>query len=336
MKISFSRALSSLAFLSSLAVASAAEAPKAVFPDTRFAFGEARQGVPIEHAFILRNEGSAALRILGIRMTAPLRLDRMPAQISPGTEVKLRAHLETSKLSGPFKGEILISLNDPALPETTLLFEGRVVPPIELLPRPAFFVAGQRGKGREFAIEIINHEPDPLRIESVEHSRERFTTKLETIEEGSRYRLTLMLNPDGPGGKKAETILVKTSSLTRPLLYIAANTYLQERVYTFPEAVDLGVLRLADIRANPDLLQRTAQTLMVYQSGGSDFHASLRTSIAVLDLKSERGPNGDRYQSTVSLVPEKVQAGLIEGSIIIETNDPEFPKITVPVHGEIR
>jgi len=336
MKITFSRALILFIFLASLAIASTAETPKAVLLDTRFAFGELGQGALIEHEFILRNDGSAVLRILGIRMTAPLQLDRIPAQILPGTEVKLRAHLDTSKLSGPIKGEILISLNDPALPEMTLLLEGRVVPQIELLPRPIFFVAGQRGKGREAAIEIINHEQDPLRIESVEHSRERFTTKLETMEEGRRYRLILALNPDGPGGKKTETILVKTSSRTRPLLYIAANTYLQERVYTFPEAVDLGVLRLSDIKANPDLLQRTAQTLMVYQSGGSDFRVRLRTNMAVLDLKSERGPKGDRYQSTVSLVPEKVEAGPIEGSITIETNDPEFPKITVPVHGEIK
>jgi hypothetical protein len=56
--------------------------------------------------------------------------------------------------------------------------------------------------------------------------------------------LILILNPDGPGGKKTDTILVKTSSRTMPLLKISANTYLRERVYTFPDEVDLGALRL--------------------------------------------------------------------------------------------
>ena len=59
-----------------------------------------------------------------------------------------------------------------------------------------------------------------------------------------------------------------------PLLNIPANTYLREHVYTFPDAVDLGSLRLADIKAQPDLLQRTAQTLMVYQWGGTDFQVA--------------------------------------------------------------
>jgi len=95
-------------------------------------------------------------------------------------------------------------------------------------------------------------------------------------------------------------------------------------------------LRLEDLKAHPDLLQRTAQTLMVYQSGGADFQVKLRTDLPVLDLKSERGPKGDRYQSTVTLIGEKLQAGPIEGSIVIETNDPDFPNLTVPVRGEIR
>ena len=316
-------------------VAWPADGPKAVMPETRFAFGTAIRGAGIEHAFVLRSEGSAALRILEIRTTAPLLLDRMPAQIEPGAEIKLLVRLDTSKLSGPFDGEILISLNDPALPEARLVFEGRVVPPIEVSPRPAYFVAARRGERRQTALEIINHEAEPLRIESVEHPLERFTTKLETLEEGRRYRLSLILNPDGPGGKQMETILVKTSSRTRPLLKIPANTYLRERIYTFPDTVDLGTLRLTDINAQPDLLQGMAQILMVYQPGGTDFRVNLRTDLPVLELKWERGPRGDRFQATIALTREKLEAGPIKGSIVIETNDPEFPRLTVPVTGFI-
>lgn len=312
------------------------DTPKAVIPETRFAFVETPEGTPIEHEFVLRNEGGGALRILNVRVAPSLMLDRMPAQIAPGTQAKLRVHLDTSKLSGLYEGQILLSLNDPALPEANLIFEGRVIPAIELSPSPMFFIAGQRGEHREASIEIINHESESLRIESVEHPNERFTTKLETVEEGHRYRLSLILNPDGPGGKKSETIRIKTSSRTRPILNIAANTYLHERVYTFPDEIDLGVMRLADIKAHPDLLQQTAQTLMVYQSGGSDFRAKLHTDLSILDLKSERGPKGDRYQYTLTMVGEKIQIGPIRGAIFIETNDPEFPSLAVPIYGEIR
>jgi hypothetical protein len=322
-------------FLAPLSVAFPAETPKAVFPETQFTFGKVMRGTEIQHEFVLRNEGKAALRILGVSCTAPLLLDRMPAHLEPMAEVRLRVQLDTSKLSGPFEGQISILLNDPVLPEGLLVFEGRVVPPIELLPRPVVFLAARRGESKSAAVEIINHESEPLQIESVQHPKERFTTKLETVEEGRRYRLKLTLNPDAPGGKNSETIVLKTSSHTTPLLRIPANTFLRERVYAFPDEVDLGALRLADIIKQPDLLERTAQILMMYQWGGSDFRVNLRTDLPLLDLKWERGPNGDRYQATIKLIPGKLQKGPIKGNISIETNDPEFPNLTVPVTGLI-
>lgn len=318
-----------------LPIVLSAEAPKAILPEARFAFGTAVRGTTIKHEFVLKNEGAADLRIKGVRLTSPLSLGSMPAVVKRGGQVSLRVQLDTSTLYGPFEGQILISLNDPSLPEARLAFEGRVVPPIEVSPQPVFFVAARRGQHRVAALDIINHEQESLRIESVEHPKGRFTTKLDTVEEGHRYRLSLILNPNGPGGKKTETILLKTSSQTTPLLKIPANTYLRERVYTFPDKIDFGSMSLAHIKAQPNFLKRMAQTLMVYQWGGSDFRVNLRTDIPMLDLKWERGPNGDRYQATITLIGEKVQAGPIEGFIIIETNDQEFPNLTVPVTGSI-
>ncbi len=320
--------------LASMAIYVWAGVPKAVFPETRFTF-KVVQGTEIEHEFVLRNEGAAALRILGFRWTAPLSFDRMPAHIEPGAEVRVRVHLGTTELRGRFEGQILVSLNDPVLPEASLSVEGQVVPSVEVSPHPVFFVAASRGEHRQAAIEIINHALEPLRIDSVEHPSERFATRLETVEEGRRYRLSLILNPDGPGGKAADIIVVKTSSATTPLLRIAANTYLREQVYTFPTAVDLGALRLDDIKENPDLLQQMAQTLMVYQSGGSDFRVKASTDLPILDLKWERGAKGDRYQGAITLIGEKLQPGPLNGSIVIETNDPKFPRLVVPVTGLI-
>src|SRR2546426_5686505 len=85
-----------------------------------------------------------------------------------------------------------------------------------------------------------------------------------------------------------------------------------------------------DIEADPDLLPRTAQTLMIYQSGGSNFGVTLSTDLSELDLKWERGRQGDRYQATVSLIREKLRLGPVKGFIVIETNDPQFPTVRVP------
>ena len=148
------------------------------------------------------------------------------------------------------------------------------------------------------------------------------------LQSGQRYRLTLTLNPQGPGGKAVDTVLFRTSSKRIAVLKIDANTYLYERVHTFPDIVDLGTWRVDDTA-------RAALTVMVYQEGGSDFHAKLSTDLPALRLKWERGPKGDRYQATITFVSEKIQVGSLKGSIFIDTNDTELPRVIVPVYGQI-
>jgi Protein of unknown function (DUF1573) len=175
---------------------------KAVFPEARFEFGEVLSGTIVEHDFALRNAGSVPTRIEKVSMTTPLLVTQMPRDVAPGAEGRIYFKLDTVNLEGKFEGTILVSLNDPALPQARLSFSGHILPAIELSPRPAFFVAGQRGQGNRAAIEIVNHESEPLRIEKIEHPAERFTTQLEALKPGQRYRLTLALKADVPVGER--------------------------------------------------------------------------------------------------------------------------------------
>lgn len=315
--------------------AAASERPRAVFAQTIVNFGTAIQGTRIVGEFGLHNDSVAPLRIRGLQATAPLRPERIPAHIGPGARIALRVHLDTTTLSGPFEGVVRVSLDDPGLPEAHLTVQGHVIPPIEVSPLPAFFIAAERGERKEASVEIVNHEREPLAIRAVEHSSEVFTTRLDTVEAGRRYRLTVLLNATDRAGKYHDVLRIRTSRPESRGVTIPVYIRVRERVYTFPDAVDLGALRLSDIEQNPDLLAQTAQTLMIYQSGGSDFHVRLRSDLPELDLKWERGQQGDRYQATVSLIRAKLRPGVLRGTIVIETNDSQFPEITVPVSGAI-
>ena len=302
--------------------------PRVVFSESQFEFGEVLSGTVVEHDFALHTTGAVPTRIEKVSMTTPLLVTQMPHDVLPGSEGKIHFKLDTANLEGPFEGTILVYLNDPALPQARLSFSGHIVPAIELSPRPAFFVAGQRGKANRASIEIVNHESEPLRVEKIEHPAERFTTKLEALKPGQHYRLTLALKPDGPGGRAADSILITTSSKRMPVLKVGANTYLYDRVHAFPDVVDFGTWRAAEASG-------AAITLMIHQEGGSDFKAQLSSDVPGLRLKAERGPKRDRYQIEISLVPDKVRVGPMKGSIFIDTNDGEFPRVIVPVSGQI-
>jgi hypothetical protein len=156
--------------------APALDAPKAVFIETRFQFENAICGSVVEHDFLLKNEGSAPLRIEEVSMTSPFLVTGMPGEIAPGAQGTIHFKLDTASLAGRFQGAILVFLNDPASPEVSLSFGGQVVKTIELSPMPAFFVSAQKGESKQSSIEIINHGLEPLCIEKVEHSTDRFIT----------------------------------------------------------------------------------------------------------------------------------------------------------------
>ena len=300
----------------------------AFFPQEVFDFGRVLSGTMVEHDFLVRNTGLLRLVIQKVSMTTPLLATQMPREVAPGKEGRIHFKLDTTNLAGPFDGVIVVFLNDTALPQASLSFRGDITPPIELSPMPAFFVAGQRGRGGQAAIEIVNHELEPLRIERIEHRTNRFTTQLETTKQGQRYRLNLILRPDGPGGRSADTNVLSTSSKRIPTLKVEANTYLYERVHAFPEVLALGTLNAADAG-------EAGATLMVYQEGGQDFRVNLSTDISGLNLKWERGPLGDRYHAKITLTAGKISLGAVKGSIFVDTNDPQFPRLTVPVSGQI-
>jgi hypothetical protein len=312
----------------------AAQLPGLVFSETSVDLHSVFAGEPAEHAFTIRNNGDAPVAIARVDLTPPLSIKRMPAVIPPGQQRTIVVSLDTTKVLGRFEGIAIIHFASPQFDDAELTLAARVVGRIEVAPLPAFFVAGQRGKVTEQSLDVINHEPVPVVINAVEHPRNNFTTKLETIDPGWHYRLTLVLNPNGATGSHTDLIVLRTSSAQNPTVPIEANTILRARVHTFPDTVDMGVLRLSEIATNSSPPQQP-QILMVYQDGGKDFRVTVRSSLDCVSVAAERSPAGDRYQIVVSLRPGKIHLGAINGEIVINTSDPDFPELFVPVNGTI-
>src|SRR5687767_14698882 len=118
---------------------------------------------------------------------------------------------------------LVVALVSPAAsqirsaPQLTAEFTGAGV---SLSPQKSLALVGGKGQTTNRSVLIVNREADPLRIVTVEHPTDRFTTRLETIEDGRRYRVTLTLRPDGPLGRGQQTLRIKTSSSATPVLAI--------------------------------------------------------------------------------------------------------------------
>jgi hypothetical protein len=310
----------------------AAGNPEAVFLRPAFNFPSAVRGEIVEHEFIVENRGSAPLRILKTSMTPPLLATALPSLVAPGAQAALGFRLDTNQLKGRFDGVIVVFLNDPNLPAARLAFRGQVLTPVAVLPAPMLNVAARRGHSASAHVDIVNRDASPLKVYKIEHPDDRFSTSLETIENGQRYRLTLTLNPDGPGGENSGIILVHTSNKAAPVLRIRANTALLDRVFVSPSHLQLGSLPLTVIQENPGLAQQFVRILTVH-GDQTNFQIEARTNLPYLRLRLRPAPKGGGHQVIITLAPDKLRAGPIRGSIVILTNDAEFQKITVPVSG---
>ncbi len=305
-------------------------------PERLFDFGTVMEDAPIVHTFAIENTGREPLVISNVLVTAPLMFQNLRKRLLPGERLDINIYLGTPRKAGEYKGWLKVMFKDPGL--TNLIFDvrGRIVPLIEIKPFPAFFVTTQRGQPKQATIDILNHEPDPLNIQRVEHTRTRFTTDLKIVTPGQRFTLTLNLDGKGAPGRATEIIKLLTSSKQRPVVQVQANTYIKERVYTFPDTLDLGEVRRGDLRAHPTLTNYLSQTLMVYQSGGTNFQAVAKSDAPFLRLSTELSKKyKDRCQITVEVLPDRLAVGPLSSRIEITTNDREFPTLEVPVTGMV-
>jgi hypothetical protein len=66
---------------------------------------------------------------------------------------------------------------------------------------------------------------------------------------------------------------------------------------------------------------------MVYQEGGKDFRVVAQTDLPFLQLSTFQADLEDRYEIRLTLLPENLKSGAVIGTIVILSNDQEFPRV---------
>jgi hypothetical protein len=324
--------LHALLSLLSLGLLAQPLAPVVVATPLRCDFGRVSSGEPVTCTFILRNGDSQPARISEVGLTKPLTLRRAPAVIAPGEAVTLHVDLDTQGLDGSYEGTLTLRFDGGQAGTVTLSIAGEARQSIALIPGRVLLVAGHEGDTAAGSIEIVNREEAPISLTLASPAPEGTELRIETVEQGRRFRLVLTMNPGGPLGRRQHEIVLAAGGPHPSRILIRAHTLRRARVYTFPESVDLGAIPLGALMSDP---ARFAQTLMVYQRRGTAFDARFSIDTPAVRVSAERGPNGDRYQATLTYVPGALAAGPIRATLVIETNDPDFARIEVPVRGAV-
>lgn len=234
-------------------------------------------------------------------------------------------------LSLAFSAPSLLAQPNPV----PVVIPGAAAQGIDFEPLPAIYAVAPRGTVKEASLVIVNRNPEPLKIKGIENPSKRFTARMETLEPGRRYRLIVTVKGEGPAGDQVDILELKTNREKDSVLRIPVNTRVRERVFTFPLSVFLGRYEMGQIKGDPKAARGFAQTLMVYRKGIPGLKIKLSSDVPFLRFESALGPKGDQWENSVWIDPEKATPGEIKGNIFIETNDPQVPRLVVPVTGRL-
>jgi hypothetical protein len=299
-------------------------------------FGKVRPEADIEHTFTFRNDGPDVLEIDKVHLTPPLTVVKMPARIAPGAEGGVTVKMEKPYPQGEFYGGVVVLFKNKAREPLEFGLEGEIVPPIQVLPYNVILLSTQRGQPKSASVEIINHETDPVEISTPQCPAGRFTCELQTLEPGRRYELTVTLKGEGPGAEQNDLVVLSTSSRENRFLEVRVLTKIRDRVYAFPERLNLETIDANYLKNRPQMTNFLRQSIMVYQAGGTAFLIGAETDVPFLKLSIVQSEKfKDRAEVQVSVDPTRLRAGPVEGSITVATNDPEFPRVVIPVTGRV-
>jgi len=301
---------------------------------TQLSFGRIKPDQEIQQVIHFANPTGEELRISDIQLTPPLLARNISKAIAPHGSGQFTLVLGEQRQYGQYEGWVRINFVGNSIDPIIFSVEGFVIPPIEFKPYAAFFVATHAGKQKSAVIDIINHRDEPLVLVEAVSSSDRFRTTLEPVEIGQHYQLKLLLDGNAQPGERVEEIRLLADPPTESPLIVQANTIIRAPVYTFPTSVDFGVIEMK-IASDEGSSKTLGQTLMVYRPETTDFEIEAEVDLDFIKLTSERGPAGDRYQITLSLIPEKVVGGEFSGTLRVETNDERYKVLNVQISGQI-
>jgi hypothetical protein len=317
--------------------ATATTAAKAVtFTDTKHDFGTVSQGVLMTHSFSVKNDGNEPVRIEAVDLRAPGMKTSFKPVIAPGETVRIALEWNSSRLNGPVDAKAIVRFAEAAHPPVELELKATVTRSIDVLPMPAVFFSVYKGETATRSVTVVNHESGPLEITGIEPVGSHFAAAITAETPGKTFRLDVTVPPTAEPGRFMEMVYLNTNHPTMKRLEVAVNVLVKHELYVNPETLELGEIRVAELAANPQLVRRLDQKLIVRKKAGDFAIISVTTDVPALNVRTAAGGRAQAFQIDVSVVPEKLVAGKLSGTIRIETDDKAFPLLQVPVTGVVR
>ena len=334
----------------------AKDQPRLVVDEPKHFFDRMFQNKTGSHTFVLRNEGTADLKIVPGKPSCKCAVSKVSRKtIPPGKTAEVTLTWKTGKSKGRFRKSVPITSNDPRQSRIRLQINGTITPEFLFKP-PSIFassVSHNTSSNFESKLYFYSHPDAKITSDNVSNPQmsEQFAIHYEPISNkdikepyavcGYTVRITILSGMEFGGFHEA--IVFDTEPAMKTPVRLNINGTVRKPINIFGPYLNpkTQTLTMGDV---PEGLGKRMRLIM-HTSGehSKDVQLKLKESVPKT-LQIETGPGKDLsrgmiHQTPLNIIlPPTAEACDYSGDtpdqmgrIVLTTNHPDYPEITLHV-----
>lgn len=321
--------------VASVALAQGEAKPKAVPLEPTKDFEIVTKGDVIKHAFQIRNDGDAPLRLTDVRPACGCTVAKYDKVIAPGKVGNVNVKVETENFDGPISKSIAVFTNDTATPKLQLVVKAKVQPYIAVMPGFARFnyVRGEETgtisqtlwaeDGANFKVLSVKSPYDYLSVDFHEATEEERNPEAE----GRQWRVDVAIQPDARVGVLRDYVEIALDHPQQKLVKIPVSGFVRPRQHVTPQEADFGQLQGETLP-----LQRTFHFTNFIGTGIEVKEVDTGFDAITAKVIPSKQETGHRFQLVLTIGPD-MPKGKFDGKVKIHTTDERNPVVELPIQG---
>lgn len=320
----------------------AVKGPKLTIVEPVKDFGTVAKGEKLDWAFEIRNTGTSDLEIISAKPTCGCTVADFDKVIKPGQSGKVHANVDTTGFAGPIAKAVTLQTNDPSVPTAQVTISAIVKPYVEASKGFVRYNLLQGETAKE-SIILYTEETEPFEIVKVttpqewikvDYKKAEAADMLETLGRRgqAQYKIDVTVGGDQARiGPIAEKIHILTNSKHQPDYWVSVSGVVRPTFRVEPGSINFGEVSADEAAATRTVLLRSNDLKTPENFVVSKAESGVAGITATIKPTARKG----EYEVTLQ-VGKDAKAGMIDGSVLVHTNDRINPIVTVPVRGTIK
>jgi len=293
-------------------------APKVTVDEAHHDFGRVSSQQPVEHTFVIKNEGTEPLEILKSRSSCGCTVAAISQRtLAPGETSEITGRFNPAGRRGNQRNVITLDTNDPETPRVQLVMSGIIEELVRVEPNGLFMGAIGMTNAIDQAVDVYS-EAHPLTITSLDVQPPLVEARVEVVEENKHHLVHITAPGPFPAGDLRAHVILKTSSSAYPQIVIPVFAQVAGALITAPKEIAVPAATPTPVTRYVMVRPGTAKEFNVLEVIPPDDQ---------MDIQLLALPNHQGYRIRINNITPDVAD---QGALRIRTDRNEMTWIDVP------